>query len=517
MKLEVRSPSFAKASEGKQKLGGRTAVIAGAVLASAVASVLIVSAQTPSLKPPCSNFTDPSCHPTPPVLTNKATQTVTGDVNVTGKLCAGSGASQVCLPAGASSGTSGVSAGNLTVLKTPVAINGGGARLIGGVTYAPGKIGQAFNFDGTSGRIEVSDQTSQHVSAWTIGLWVYPTGNPSVGGYPFSTLVYKQQLGNGGPYQLQRNNDGSITAGVESWNPGWVNGFWSTGANSVPLNQWTRIDWTYSGNTGNQTDTKIYINGQSQSTTFTGTSYGSYHPIYTDLVLTIGGNRYGNALFRGLIDDVRLYNHVLSSSDIAGLAAVSSSGAPVQEPSGLVGYWTGDTDNTIPEFNAATINVRGLVLNATGADPGPISVAILRSTINTGTTNPGGGYYVFDPGLNASYLRFASGPMYFALSGDSTKNFTTYAAALQYNLNPTSTVFSTALYGSGMITGDRTTTLMPLDGNSQMKAGFWRGGYYCTTAYDSDGKGNQCNTGSWAYPYAAVSNGGELSIIGYYK
>jgi hypothetical protein len=99
----------------------RAAVIAGAVLASAFASVLLVSAQS-SLKPPCNQFTDPNCHPAPPVVTAKASQTVAGDVNVTGKLCVGAAPGQVCFGGTAGGGAvpDSVSSGTLTVFQKAI-------------------------------------------------------------------------------------------------------------------------------------------------------------------------------------------------------------------------------------------------------------------------------------------------------------------------------------------------------------------------------------------------------------
>lgn len=90
--------------------------ILGVLLAGVLGSTLIVWAQT-SLKPPCNQFTDPACHPAPPVVTSKASQTVTGDVNVTGNLCVGTGASKRCLSQ-AVSGDNLVGAGDLTMFKT---------------------------------------------------------------------------------------------------------------------------------------------------------------------------------------------------------------------------------------------------------------------------------------------------------------------------------------------------------------------------------------------------------------
>ncbi len=101
-------------------MSGRIAVIAGVVAASALASTLIVSAQRRQpQQPPCNRFDNPGCHPSPPLVTKKAAQTVEGDVNVSGKICVGSGSSRFCL-GGSGGGTGGTTTGALTLLQQPL-------------------------------------------------------------------------------------------------------------------------------------------------------------------------------------------------------------------------------------------------------------------------------------------------------------------------------------------------------------------------------------------------------------
>ena len=51
----------------------------------------------------------------------------------------------------------------------------------GGVTYVPGKVGQAFNFDGT-GAVTIADSPSLNPTTVTIEGWIKPqfAGRPRV-------------------------------------------------------------------------------------------------------------------------------------------------------------------------------------------------------------------------------------------------------------------------------------------------------------------------------------------------
>jgi len=58
-------------------------------------------------------------------------------------------------------------------------INNG--SLHNGATFAPGKVGQAFSFNGTSSYIRIADNPSLHfTSRMTVEAWIYPT---SASGY----------------------------------------------------------------------------------------------------------------------------------------------------------------------------------------------------------------------------------------------------------------------------------------------------------------------------------------------
>jgi hypothetical protein len=75
---------------------------------------------------------------------------------------------------------------------------------------------------------------------------------------------------------------------------------------SLAVNQWSHVAVTFGGGTF-----KIYVNGtQAATLNKTGTMATSTNP------LRIGGNTIWSEYFAGLIDEVRIYNRVLSAAEI---------------------------------------------------------------------------------------------------------------------------------------------------------------------------------------------------------
>lgn len=143
---------------------------------------------------------------------------------------------------------------------------------------------------------------------------------------------------------------------------------------AVPQGLWTHVASTWDGAT-----TRHYVNGVllPQTASFAG-------PIHvSDAALIIGANvPYNTTAFKGIIDDARLYNHVLSASEIRALAGVTN---------GMVGHWTFDegAGTSIADLSGAGNN--GTLIN-------------LKT--NTWTTGKFGSALYFDgsTGANAAYV-----------------------------------------------------------------------------------------------------------------
>jgi hypothetical protein len=134
-------------------------------------------------------------------------------------------------------------------------------------------------------------------SGLTISAWVFPTTSGGT-----RTVVLKERSG-GLAYSLYANDNTSRPAG--NVNTGGVD-IGVAGSTSLPLNTWSHLATTYDG-----TNLRLFVNGvQVASRAMSGaivTSAG---------MLRIGGNRVWGQYFRGRIDEVRIYNRPLSSTEI---------------------------------------------------------------------------------------------------------------------------------------------------------------------------------------------------------
>src|SRR5206468_10268120 len=72
-------------------------------------------------------------------------------------------------------------------------VGGNNGTLQGGVTFAPGEVGQAFNFNGIDSFVNVPDAANLHLQSLTIDAWVKPTDFTQDRG-----IVIKSALGLGG-------------------------------------------------------------------------------------------------------------------------------------------------------------------------------------------------------------------------------------------------------------------------------------------------------------------------------
>src|SRR5439155_12611387 len=84
----------------------------------------------------------------------------------------------------------------------------------GGTTFAPGEVGQAFNFNGTSAFVQVADAPSlRFTTAMTAEAWIYPR----VWGGKYHEIISKWEGGfNQRSYILVVDPDGRVAFAVNS-------------------------------------------------------------------------------------------------------------------------------------------------------------------------------------------------------------------------------------------------------------------------------------------------------------
>lgn len=174
-----------------------------------------------------------------------------------------------------------------------------------------GKTNSAYQLDGFDDFLSVDAITDFGNSNFTYSAWVKPLANPGANSY--SCLI---SIGNAGADQAMTiNNNYHNTVGI---NVGGYNNTTTTSSTSVDskqlpaLNEWVHITYTRSN-----TDVKLYVNGVQKASVSTNGTLPKYT---TPLIFTIG-TRYNTseAFFNGSMDEVKIYNRVLSPAEVEEL------------------------------------------------------------------------------------------------------------------------------------------------------------------------------------------------------
>ena len=200
---------------------------------------------------------------------------------------------------------------------------------------------RSWDFDGTADRIITTLDIDQDGSdSYTFAAWVKPESTSAGRHHVVST-------DNGG-------FDWSLLREGGSWYVFNGGSSWDTGQ-SVTTGVWQHVAVVFEPGVG----TKFYLNGNE-------TSIGS---VFTDAntnTFTIGANAGVSEFFDGMIDEVRVYNSALSSSDVGILSG-------------------GDEADTIA-VNITTLTVNGDLDIAAGSFTAPTSINLGGDFIGTGGT-----------------------------------------------------------------------------------------------------------------------------------
>jgi hypothetical protein len=179
-------------------------------------------------------------------------------------------------------------------------VGGNNGTLMGGASFAPGKVGEAFSFDG-DGCVSVPASDSINFSGnmpMTIATWVYRTG-----GAPVQHIVGKRNNCYLGEIQYQLSFDEA--SGVAFIANG--GNFWVSTHRKLPMNTWQHLAVVYNGTTA-----IVYINGQSVASGSGSLGTAIAAPLKI-------GNAGSCQSFTGLIDEVAIFNRALSASEIRAI------------------------------------------------------------------------------------------------------------------------------------------------------------------------------------------------------
>lgn len=184
--------------------------------------------------------------------------------------------------------------------------NGLNGALVNGPLWATGRSGKALSFDGVNDHVLVNDAPALDTISGqlTLAAWTYRSA-PVAG---WSVVASRQLQSSGGEHYALATKDNvwkfivTTSSGAKTL----------TGPAAV-TGSWKHVAGTYDGAT-----MRLYIGGVLvASTAHSGSIAADSRP------LVLGGNQNATGpvseLFKGLLDDVRLYNRALTASEIAAL------------------------------------------------------------------------------------------------------------------------------------------------------------------------------------------------------
>jgi PKD repeat protein len=170
-----------------------------------------------------------------------------------------------------------------------------------GAAWSTGAEGYALNFDGVNDFVEFVSSDFDLSSTVTISAWINPT---VIADYP--RIAGKTHTSDVNPWViwgLTINNNGKVL--LELASPSGKRGY-ARSSSTIPTNTWTHVAGTY-----DSASVKIYVNGQLE-----GTRSFSEQLAINGEPFSIARSSYGGNFFDGRIDEVRVYDRPLSSTEI---------------------------------------------------------------------------------------------------------------------------------------------------------------------------------------------------------
>lgn len=177
-----------------------------------------------------------------------------------------------------------------------------------GVAIGNGLYGGAFSFDGINDYIEINDAggtTSLNMSYLTVAMWIKPAMATS-SGFGVFTLDKRNSGAYTGEFTNLIRGNGAYQVAIDTTgtnavvNKGSVPGI-------IPMNQWSHLAWTWDGSL-----LTVYLNANPIAT-----ANGSGTMVNNPSDLIIGARADICCFYKGLIDEIKVYDHALSASEIA--------------------------------------------------------------------------------------------------------------------------------------------------------------------------------------------------------
>jgi len=179
--------------------------------------------------------------------------------------------------------------------------NGNDGTVGGTANWVAGQSGLALDFDGTSTYIDFDDQIVE--GTWSLTMWLRPRDIPYSSGY--YAVMHTDAWAAGTPHVHLRAN-------TSLWNIDINSGPNISSTTVLEEDIWYHCAYTIL-HEGGANYAKIYINGVLETegeggsvpSTMGNVNFGAWHD---------GGERH----YHGLMDDIRIYDHVLTEAEVLG-------------------------------------------------------------------------------------------------------------------------------------------------------------------------------------------------------
>jgi len=198
----------------------------------------------------------------------------------------------------------------------------------GATPPAPGRIGTALLCDGVSNFVEAPHSRALDPEHLTVEAWLYLTEFPSRGDTRRWIVNKNGSEWVEGHYALMINRDAvgaylNIGGGKNN-----CHGAWSP-MGALTLKRWHHLAMTYDG-----AGLKVYLNGSlAASTAINKKRKPGNTPVH------IGRRQDGYNYFKGVIDEVRIYDRPLSRAELEAHHDRPAKVQDVKAEKGLIGYW----------------------------------------------------------------------------------------------------------------------------------------------------------------------------------
>lgn len=222
-----------------------------------------------------------------------------------------------------------LSEGSGSITKSTGILTIDGTLKNGPLWTTAGIAGSALIFDGINDAVVFERANDlNNLNALTISAWIKPTTlGENNNAWVMSKAYGGSNLSNRGWRFGLSNSPTRSLAFIADFDSSHLEV--RSAANSIVLGAWNHILVTWDGGV-NATGVRLYINGKEVTYSEQANGAGA-RASDANYVVRLGNNPAGSRTFSGTIDTVALYNRVISSSEVSGLAS-SSATTPTPTP-----------------------------------------------------------------------------------------------------------------------------------------------------------------------------------------